>query len=180
MNKYIITKHAMQRRPHHKITPKQELIDFLVKLNHKVDFDTLADNKVSKITRKGFCAIIEKRKNKYTLITIRGYKKVDLDNIDLYITGSNTSLGGDKIGIVVCRYNFMGRLVKCGRVGNIYGTDNEKLLVLSPRLKKKYIDLEYNRAGIKFFEDKEVANLVSFDKKKGFYLLNPFEHVIFN
>jgi hypothetical protein len=168
----------MQRRPHHKITPKEELIDFLHKLDKKIDFNTLKNNEVSKITKGGFCAIIDKKNDKYVLITIRGYRNIDLDTIKLYVVDSHTAVNGS-FGTLVLRKNFKGKMVKCGYVGDIYGSDNEKLLCLSPKLKKKYIGLEFNRAGIKFVMNEEVENLITFDKQKGLYILNEFEHVIY-
>ena len=178
MKKYIITKHAQQRRQHHEITPKQTIIDFLNKLDKKIDFNTLKQNEISKITRKQFCVIIKREKDKFVIITIRGFKNIDLNTIQLYVVDGNTNVNNN-IGTIVLRKNFKGKMVKCGRVGDIYGTDNEKLLVLSPGLKKKYIGLEFNRAGIKFFEDEEVKDLISFDSQQGLYILNEFEHVIY-
>lgn len=83
--KYIITKHARQRRPHHQVISKEKLIRLLESINDKFNFADLSNDRY-KISHKGKIAIVQKKKDALILITQRGFKSLDysIENSDQF------------------------------------------------------------------------------------------------
>ncbi len=79
--KYIFTNHAKQRRPHHTPRTENELIEIMQQFNTQLNFSTLEDGKY-KIARKGAAAILFKKSDVITVITIRGFKNQDDTKFD--------------------------------------------------------------------------------------------------
>ena len=172
--KLIVTKHAQQRRPHYKIISIDELKELMMKLIDHFDIENMKDE-VYKIYKNEFAAVIKKEKNNFVLITVRFYQNLDkyLSNNQLKIHHSHQAFQSNENSVIVRRYNFKGKPVKCGYVVPIYGS-NDKLLVLKSGLKKKF-GLEFSGAGERFNDNEEIKHLVSYNEKDGYYWLNPFE-----
>lgn len=74
--RFIITNHARKRRPNHIPRSRDELLHIIHLLNVMFDFQALEDGKY-KIFKAKHVAIIVKKSNKLTLITIRGFKEIE-------------------------------------------------------------------------------------------------------
>lgn len=172
--KYIITKHAKQRRPHHPIREDEFLISWMDIFNKEFDFATFEVGSTYKITSKGASAIIKKEKtNIVILITFRGFGTLPENH-----QGNTIQLkcrkveSRDAIKFTVYRINFKGKKVKCGRIYKNTQTKEKFRLDLKKNLINKYSNLPYN--GVVYFNDfSEIENLIS-KNRDGDIFLNDF------
>jgi hypothetical protein len=153
---YIITKHARQRRKHHKIVDEKILLDLLEQLEIKYQLPNLPNN-TYKIYHKGITAIVKKEDDALILITQRGFKSVDysLGDIPFKITASQSKKEKlakqyKKQGVVfeVYRINFKNKKVVCGTICDLLQSKDKKdtqyknryryKLSLDPKLFSKY------------------------------------------
>jgi len=168
---YIITNHATQRRPHYEKISRELLTEKIKILDSKFNFEKLDDGKY-KMYYKNFCAIISKEKNKLILITIRGIDRVDthLNKIKMCLANRAFNNGGS----IVRRTNYKGKLVKCGYIIDIYGTDR-KFLKLHRNLHKKLKIRKVSNEGLEFTNLSEIEDLIYL--KNGEYFLVDAERV---
>jgi hypothetical protein len=160
--KYIITKHAKQRRSHHPIREDEILIRWMNIFNEEFNFTTFKVDSTYKITYKGCNAIIKKsKKNIVILITFRGFDTLpenwQQDNkIQLRCREVESR---DTIRFTVYRINFNGKKVKCGRIYKNTKTKEKYRLELKKNLVNKYVNLPYK--DVLYFNDfSEIEDLI--------------------
>lgn len=109
----IVTKHAQQRRAHHKITPKEHIISIMEYFIEYFNISALNKNSKYKVYNKHRCLIFNKDKDNITVITLRGFK--DLENIKNINFKIKLEESNPKF-IKVNRINFNGEVKKCGQL----------------------------------------------------------------
>ena len=177
--KIILTKHCLQRREHYQVEdPRVVENAFKECLLYKAHSD-LDDGKY-KLYHNYFCCVFMKKSDKYTIITIRGHKKLldknDIEKVKLKPANSAFKSTG---GFIIRRYNYLGNVVKCGYIIDIAGAD-KRLLVLNRGLHKKYNMSDATwvpKVGLKFNTDDEIHDLVTFNDSEQCYYLNKFDRI---
>ncbi len=180
--KIILTKHCLQRREHYQVEdPRVVENAFKECLLDKTSmyYCDLDDGKY-KLYHNYFCCVFTKKSDKYTIITIRGHKKLldknDIQKVKLKLANSAFKSTG---GFIIRRYNYIGNVVKCGYIINIVGTE-QRLLVLNKNLHKKYNMSGATwvpKVGLKFSTDDEIMDLVTFNESEKCYYLNKFDRI---
>lgn len=153
---YHITHHAMQRRKHHSITPKNILENLLKEIEQKYLLSSLKDA-TYKISNKGITAIIKKEQEKLTMITQRGFRSLNytLGNKEFKVKPSQSKKDRikksyKKQGIIyeIFRINFKNKKVPCGTISDLHHSKDTRdnkyrdryryKLSLHPKLYYKY------------------------------------------
>ena len=177
--KIHLTKHSLQRRDHYdKEDPEVIKLVFTELLKDK----ELEDGKY-KMHFRYFCCIFKKNKELYTVITIRGHRKLleknHLDKPKIRLANSAFYSTGGTGGFIIRRKNFLGNIVKCGYIIDIAGT-YMRLLKLNNGVLKKYdlSGIKYiPKIGLKFKDDSEISEIVTFNQKEQCWYLNDFNRL---
>lgn len=174
-----LTKHCLQRREHYEKEDPELIRNVFIEVTKNIDLESLED-KVHKINYRYFCCVFQKIDCTYVIITIRGHKKLiqdnNLDKPRLNLANPAFKSTG---GFIIRRINYLGKIVKCGYVVNIAGTE-QRLLCLNRNLHKKYNMSRAHRVpkiGLKFTLDTEIKDLVTFNDSEQCYYLNNFDRI---
>ena len=177
--KIILTKHCLQRREHYDIEDPEVIKNVFTEIVKDIDLESLGNN-IYKLFHNYFCCIFKKKGDNYTIITIRGHKKLlnknDMEKVKLKPANSAFKSTGE---FIIRRTNYLGNVVKCGYIIDIAGTD-KRLLVLNRDLHKKYNMSDATwipKVGLKFDTDDEIHNLVTFNDSEQCYYLNKFNRI---
>jgi hypothetical protein len=178
--KIILTKHCQQRREHYDKEDPEVIRNAFIECTKDIDLESL-ENNIYKLFHNYFCCIFRKNNaDKFTIITIRGHKKLLEKNaqhrVKLQLANAAFLSTG---GFIIRRYNYLGKIVKCGYIIDIAGTDM-RLLQLNSNLKDKY-DMNsvksIPKTGLKFKEDHEIQELVTFNEFEKCWYLNSFDRI---
>lgn len=170
------TKHCLKRREHY----EQEDPELVKSVFAELLKDKALENGLYKMSYKYFCCIFRKKKDTYTVVTIRGHKKLfEKNHLDKpKIRLANTAFHSTG-GFIIRRKNFFGKTVKCGYIIDVSGTDY-RLLVLYKDVPHKF-DLSavkhVPKVGLKFKDDSEILELVNFNEIEQCWYLNNFERI---
>lgn len=177
--KIRLTQHCQQRREHLPKEDPEVIRNAFRECIKDMDLESLGNN-IYKLFHNYFCCIFRKKDDKYIIITIRGHKKLIEKSAQhkVKLKPANTAFLSTG-GFIVRRTNYLGKVVKCGYVIDVGGTDM-RLLQLHSNLKDKY-DLSgvksIPRTGLKFKEDYEIQELVTFNEFEKCWYLNTFDRI---
>lgn len=111
----------LQRREHYDIEDPEVIKNVFTEIVKDIDLESLGIN-IYKLFHNYFCCIFRKKCDNYTIITIRGHKKLlnknDIEKVKLKPANSAFKSTG---GFIIRRTNYLGNVVKCGYIIDIAG-----------------------------------------------------------